>query len=64
MYKRQGQARLFAESMQLLSLLRSPARRFAVVPYLDRKLYVTQAQALVDALEAVEADLRVVDDRQ
>ncbi len=59
-----GQARLFAESMQLLSLLRSPARRFAVVPYLDRKLYVTQAQALVDALEAVEADLRVVDDRQ
>lgn len=58
------QARLFAESMQLLSLLRSPARRFAVVPYLDRKLYVTQAQALVDALAAVEADLRVVDDRQ
>ena len=58
------QARLFAESMQLLSLLRSPAREFALVPYLDRKLYVNQAGALVDALEAVEADLRVVDDRR
>jgi len=58
------QARLFAESMQLLSMLGSPARRFALVPYLDRKLYVTQAVALVEALEAVETDLRVVDDRQ
>jgi hypothetical protein len=59
-----AQARLFAESTQLLSVLRSPARRFALVPYLDRRLYVAQAQALMDALEAVEADLRVVDDRQ
>jgi hypothetical protein len=59
-----GQVRLFGEAMQLLSLLRSPARRFAVVPYLNRALYVAQAQALADALDAVETDLRVVADRQ